>query len=305
MDTVEAKNSFDYDLIQKRRTSIYEKEKKDLLVEKVEGGYSVKNVKKGSEYFVSKVEDRILCDCVDFMRYENTISDYRCKHILAVFDNFKNGNKPAPDVTAIDNNIKDIKEDKIAMCKSENKNVNSSFSPEKYLTKIKKTEKGQTVYKDYLEVKFRIHWFKVEHKEWPIQTEIINLDIDKGIALVKASIINSEGIVLSTGHSLEYKQNFQDFCEKAETSAIGRALSAYGYGTLQSLDFAEGKLADAPVNIPEKVGSAATQKTALVLNNSVPNNGNSSASKQQRADGYKGGNKYIDKAELDRYIQKW
>ena len=118
------------------------------------------------------------------------------------------------------------------------------FEPKKYMIKL-----GS---KDYLEVKFRLHWFRLDHPDWQIQTEIIKLDLQRGVVIVKAMILDEEGAFLSMGHKMEYQKNFFDFLEKAETGAIGRALAALGYGTLQCFDLdegiEEGRIADAPVS---------------------------------------------------------
>lgn len=120
---------------------------------------------------------------------------------------------------------------------------NGKFDPSKYLTKVKG--------KDYLEVKYRIHWFRVDHPDYSIKTEITTLDLEKGIAVVKADIYDSTGKHLATGHKMEYCKNFFDYIEKSETGAIGRALAALGYGTLQCFDMEEdlekGRIADSPV----------------------------------------------------------
>lgn len=94
---------------------------------------------------------------------------------------------------------------------------NGKFNPEKYLTKIKG--------KDYLEVKYRIHWLRLENSNYDIHTEIVQLDLEKGIAVVKADILDQQGKHLATGLKMEYQKNFFDYLEKAETGAIGRALA--------------------------------------------------------------------------------
>ena len=50
-------------------------------------------------------------------------------------------------------------------------------------------------------------------------------------------------------------KNFQDYLEKSETSATGRALAALGYGTLQSVELDEGKIVDSPVKIGGNKGN--------------------------------------------------
>lgn len=127
---------------------------------------------------------------------------------------------------------------------------NKKFNPEKYLIKVKG--------KDYLEVKFRLHWFRQEKPEWDIITELVRLNEEKGFAVVRADILDEQGKHRSSGIKTEYQKTFFDYVEKAETGAIGRALSSLGYGTLQCFDIDEclepGKerICDSPVSLPQK-----------------------------------------------------
>lgn len=52
---------------------------------------------------------------------------------------------------------------------------------------------------------------------------------------------------------MEVKSSFADYAEKAETGAIGRALAALGYGTLQTFDL-EGDREGADRRCPCKTG---------------------------------------------------
>lgn len=127
---------------------------------------------------------------------------------------------------------------------------NKKFNPEKYLIKVKG--------KDYLEIKFRLHWFRQENSEWDIKTEIVKLDLLRGVAVARADIYDKQGNHKSSGFKMENQENFPDYLEKAETGAIGRALSSLGYGTLQCFDIDEclepGKerICDSPVSLPQK-----------------------------------------------------
>lgn len=102
--------------------------------------------------------------------------------------------------------------------------------------------------KDYLQVAHRLVWFREERPNWSIQTEFKVLAEKQAIA--KATVLDSEGRIISTSHKSETVGDFPDFIEKAETGAIGRALALCGFGTqFAEDDLDEGKrLADSPVD---------------------------------------------------------
>jgi hypothetical protein len=101
--------------------------------------------------------------------------------------------------------------------------------------------------KEYLEVKYRLVWFREDHPDWSIETELISVtDVS---AYAKAIIRDEHGRTIATSHKFESIQGFPDFIEKAETGAIGRALALIGYGTQFCADeLDEGsRIVDAPV----------------------------------------------------------
>jgi hypothetical protein len=83
--------------------------------------------------------------------------------------------------------------------------------------------------KEYLEVKYRLVWFREEHPDWAIETELLSVNPES--AYSRAVVKDEHGRVIATSHKFESKKGFTDFLEKAETGAIGRALALIGYGT--------------------------------------------------------------------------
>ena len=130
------------------------------------------------------------------------------------------------------------------------------FDPHEHLTQLKG--------KDYLEVKWRLVWFRDEYGAlgW-IETELEQLDRDKGFALFRAEVgcLNEHNtnldlgqqILMATAHGSETRGDFGDYIEKAETKAVGRALAMAGFGTQfteeeSELDGLRGeRIVDAPV----------------------------------------------------------
>ena len=88
--------------------------------------------------------------------------------------------------------------------------------------------------KDYVTVSERVKWFRLnkEFAAWSIVTELINFEAD--IVIMKASILDQEGGVISTGHAYEKITdkgiNQTSHLENAETSAVGRSLAFLGLG---------------------------------------------------------------------------
>lgn len=94
--------------------------------------------------------------------------------------------------------------------------------------------------KDYLQVAHRVQWFREEHPDATISTEIVYTDDIK--STVKATVLGT------TAHQTEYAKSFADHLAKCETAAIGRALALCGYGTQFATDLDMGdRLADAPL----------------------------------------------------------
>lgn len=113
-----------------------------------------------------------------------------------------------------------------------------AFNPNDHIIKLKG--------KDYLEVKWRLVWFRDDHPDWGIETNVVHYDEKK--AVVQARIINMDGHLMAMGTKSETPQGFADYLEKSETGAVGRALGMLGYGTQFAPEFDEGeRIVDSPV----------------------------------------------------------
>ena len=129
--------------------------------------------------------------------------------------------------------------------------TNTNFDPTKHLTKIQG--------RDYLEVKWRLVWFRQDHPDWTIETHVHDIHAEKMYAIFRATIKDEIGRVIATATKVETKIGFSDYVEKAETGAVGRALALCGYGTQFAPEFREEhRIVDAPVksdgdtlNMPE------------------------------------------------------
>lgn len=86
--------------------------------------------------------------------------------------------------------------------------------------------------KEYQTVALRVHNFRAEFKAHSLITEVLHRD--RECVVIRASISDEAGRVLATGHAEEYRADGQinatSALENAETSAIGRALAAFGLG---------------------------------------------------------------------------
>jgi hypothetical protein len=125
----------------------------------------------------------------------------------------------------------------------------SEFNPKDKIRAIK----GQ----DYLDVKWRIVWFRQECPGFQISTEIS--PITDTLIVVRATVSDAQGYVVSSGMATVRDEKNSTWSgrvvEKAETAAIGRALAHLGFGTA-GLDDDDEHLADAPV---DKKPQAASQ----------------------------------------------
>jgi hypothetical protein len=128
------------------------------------------------------------------------------------------------------------------------------FEPQQHLIQLPRRVKDphtghyRTVYDDYLEVKWRLVWFREKCPHGVIETQEVCVDLDRGYARYRARVEDGEGGV-STGYGTEKASDFADYCERAETRALGRALAALGIGTqFVGDEISEGAhVADAPV----------------------------------------------------------
>ena len=113
------------------------------------------------------------------------------------------------------------------------------FNPNEHLMDLKG--------KQYLQVMWRLVWFREEHPLWNIDTKLEQLT--ENHAVFSAKICDENGVQKASGYGSEGVKDFRDFIEKAETKAIGRALAMLGYGTQFAPELEEGeRIVDSPVS---------------------------------------------------------
>ena len=114
------------------------------------------------------------------------------------------------------------------------------FNPNEHLMDLKG--------KQYLQVMWRLVWFRENKPDWCIDTKLEHLTDNH--AVFSAKIYDENGIQKSAGYGSESVKDFRDFIEKAETKAVGRALAMLGYGTQFAPEMDEGeRIVDSPVQI--------------------------------------------------------
>ncbi len=86
--------------------------------------------------------------------------------------------------------------------------------------------------KEYQTVALRVQKFREQHPDWSIITALISRDAETVVML--ASVMNDQNRIIATGHAEEFRSasqiNSTSALENCETSAIGRALAAAGFG---------------------------------------------------------------------------
>lgn len=116
-----------------------------------------------------------------------------------------------------------------------------TFNPQQHLIDLRG--------KQYLEVAWRLVWFRDAHPNGSIITTMLSTE-----PLVMRCEVVVDGVVIATGHGSADSQGRKVVwsgreIEKAETASIGRALAAAGFGTQFSGEYddaADDHLADSP-----------------------------------------------------------
>lgn len=143
-----------------------------------------------------------------------------------------------------------------------------TFNAAEHLRQIKS---GQGL-SDYLDVKWRLVWFREQCPQGTIDTEETAIDLDrevtverdvwdkqakqyrtikktaKGYARFRAVVTDGKG-GRATATGSECAADFPEYIEKAETKAVGRALAMLGFGTqFTASELSEnGRIVDSPV----------------------------------------------------------
>ena len=105
--------------------------------------------------------------------------------------------------------------------------------------------------KSYLMVAYRLQWLSEDVESYHIETQLVEINEEYTVARASVRLYNDHGQMCrsATATKRETKRDFADHTEKAETAAIGRALSMLGFGTQHALaDLDEGaRIVDTPL----------------------------------------------------------
>jgi hypothetical protein len=125
--------------------------------------------------------------------------------------------------------------------------------------------------KKYLPVAPRLAWLREHHPDAIITTEIVEHNAAEKWCIIRATIQLPTGGSATGMARQEPTRIAQDYIANGETSSIGRALAALGYGTLTAIEFDQGEqVVDAPVErrpppTPAVDADTAAAREALAL----------------------------------------
>ena len=144
------------------------------------------------------------------------------------------------------------------------------FNPAEF-TRVLPNDDGTTSL--YLDVKYRLLWFRLHRPNGKIDSEIVH--VDERFAAVCSRLYADKTdpldqyVAKSTAQRFISEDKFGDrYLEIAETAAIGRVLAAAGYGTqfCGATDMLSDVIADAPVEMP--MGAADNEERSSTVSNS-------------------------------------
>jgi hypothetical protein len=102
----------------------------------------------------------------------------------------------------------------------------------------------------YLQVADRVNAFRLDHPTWGIITEIVEGSLKEKYIIWLATVRDDNDRIIATGRKMETppenSRGCQDWYEKGETGAIGRALGNCGYSTVAALEEDPDRPCDAP-----------------------------------------------------------
>lgn len=138
--------------------------------------------------------------------------------------------------------------------------MSDKFNPKDHLRTLTrrrkvKNAKGQEQWVEenhmYLDVKYRILWFRQVYPEGFIQTT--ELEVTDKYARIEATVYDRDpkdgGKRMAVSRRQISASDFKDYVEKCETQAIGRSLAVAGFGTQFCDDLDEDDaVADSPVD---------------------------------------------------------
>lgn len=122
--------------------------------------------------------------------------------------------------------------------------------------------------KEYSTVAYRVQQFRDndKYKKYAIVTRLITNDSDK--IVMKAAILDEKDRTVATGYAEETRTSSQinktSALENCETSAIGRALAAFGMAGLEYASADEVANAIGQQNAPQRTESTQTSNTTNI-----------------------------------------
>ncbi len=90
--------------------------------------------------------------------------------------------------------------------------------------------------KDYLPASWRLYGLRQLHPNITLESEIIHMDVEHNLVIVKAWIFDGKTYAESEHRASSYKQGLLSALDKVETAAKARAARDFGVGTELTLD---------------------------------------------------------------------